>query len=138
MSQDSPSHFSLLKDLLGDGLELLLVRAKMARVDLLGFKDALLKIIVCGISAVVVFFLGVICLLFALNAVLSPTAKIWVFFGLVLLAVIVIATLAAMILTALQGQQTFLKTTLEDLQDDLSYIRGHKHYGDIEIEELEK
>lgn len=138
MSRNHPSHFSLLKDLLGDGLELLLVRAKLARVDLLGFKDALLKIILCAIAVVVVAFLGVICLLFALNAVLSPVAKIWVFFGLVALAVIVLTSLVAMILNALQSQQAFLKTTLDDLQDDLAYIRGQKNYGDIHIEELEK
>ncbi|AUZ05907.1 MULTISPECIES: phage holin family protein [Vitreoscilla] len=138
MSKDHPSQFSLLKDLLGDGLDLLLIRAKMARVDLLGFKDALLKIILCAIAAVVVAFLGIICLLFALNAVLSPVAKIWVFFGLVGLALIVVASLTAMILNALQSQQAFLKTTLDDLQDDLAYIRGQKNYGDIHIEELEK
>ena len=138
MSDLDKSQFSLLKELLGDGVSLLLVRAKMARVDLLGLKEALIKVVACAVVALVVFFLGFICLLFGLNAVLSPTAKIWVFFGLSVLALVVIATLVAMVLNALQQQQSCLKNSLDGLQDDLAYLRGQKRYSDINIEELEK
>lgn len=137
MGQSNKSQFSLLKDLSAYAAELLLVRLKMARVDLLGIKDALVQTLIAAIAIVVVFFLGFICLLFGLNAVLGPVAKIWVFFGLAVLALVVIASLVAMILNALQGQQDSFKSTLDGLQDDIAYLRGQKRYTDIEIEELE-
>lgn len=137
MRDKEHSQMSLLKDLVGYGLEIFLIRAKMARVDLLGFKDAIIKILICALGIMVVFFLGFICFLFGLNAVLSPEAKIWVFFGLAGLALVAIIGSVVIIMNALESQQHCLSSTLNGLQDDLAYLQGKKHINDIHIKEFE-
>ncbi len=91
MSGTEKSQISLLKEMLGNVVELLLVRLQMARVDILDLKNTLIKVLLSAIAALVLFLLGFICFLFGLNAVLSPLAKIWVFFGLAVVSLLVIA-----------------------------------------------
>ena len=136
MSGNEKSQISLLKEMFGNVLELILFRLQMARVDILGLKNALLKVLIAAIAALILFLVGFLCLLFGLNAVLSPTAKIWVFFGLAVMCLVVIVGLVFMVLSALKGQQSCLQSTLKGLQDDMAYIRGEKRYSDIDIEEL--
>ena len=137
MAGQEKSQISLLKEMFGDVVELLLVRAQMARVDILSLKSAIIKVLLSAITALVLFLLGFICFLFGLNAVLSPIAKIWVFFGLAATSLAAIAVLIMNALSALKGQQACMQSTLRGLQDDVAYIRGDKHYSDIEIKELE-
>ena len=137
MSGQEKSQISLLKEMLGNVVELLLVRLQMARVDILDLKNTLIKVLLSTVSALILFLLGFICLLFGLNAVLSPLAKIWVFFGLAVLSLMVIGLLVMNALSALKGQQACLQSTLKGLQDDVAYIRGDKRYSDIEIKELD-
>ncbi len=137
MSGQEKSQISLLKEMLGNVVELLLVRLQMARVDILDLKNILIKVLLSTVAALILFLLGFICLLFGLNAVLSPLAKIWVFFGLAVLSLLVIGLLVMNALSALKGQQACLQSTLKGLQDDVAYIRGDKRYSDIEIKELD-
>ena len=137
MSGQEKSQISLLKEMFGDVVELLLVRLQMARVDILDLKNTLIKVLLSTVAALILFLLGFICLLFGLNAVLSPLAKIWVFFGLAVLSLLVIGLLVMNALSALKGQQACLQSTLKGLQDDVAYIRGDKRYSDIEIKELD-
>jgi uncharacterized membrane protein YqjE len=137
MSGQEKSQISLLKEMLGNVVELLLVRLQMARVDILDLKNTLIKVLLSTVAALILFLLGFICLLFGLNAVLSPLAKIWVFFGLAVLSLLVIGLLVMNALSALKGQQACLQSTLKGLQDDVAYIRGDKRYSDIEIKELD-
>ena len=137
MSGQEKSQISLLKEMLGNVVELLLVRLQMARVDILDLKNTLIKVLLSTVAALILFLLGFICLLFGLNAVLSPLAKIWVFFGLAELSLMVIGLLVMNALSALKGQQACLQSTLKGLQDDVAYIRGDKRYSDIEIKELD-
>ncbi len=137
MSGQEKSQISLLKEMLGNLVELLLVRLQMARVDILDLKNTLSKVLLSTVAALILFLLGFICLLFGLNAVLSPLAKIWVFFGLAVLSLLVIGLLVMNALSALKGQQACLQSTLKGLQDDVAYIRGDKRYSDIEIKELD-
>ena len=137
MSGQEKSQISLLKEMLGNVVELLLVRLQMARVDILALKNTLIKVLLSTVAALILFLLGFICLLFGLNAVLSPLAKIWVFFGLAVLSLLVIGLLVMNALSALKGQQACLQSTLKGLQDDVAYIRGDKRYSDIEIKELD-
>ena len=137
MSGQEKSQISLLKEMLGTVVELLLVRLQMARVDILDLKNTLIKVLLSTVAALILFLLGFICLLFGLNAVLSPLAKIWVFFGLAVLSLLVIGLLVMNALSALKGQQACLQSTLKGLQDDVAYIRGDKRYSDIEIKELD-
>ena len=137
MAGQEKSQISLLKEMLGNVVELLLVRLQMARVDILDLKNTLIKVLLSTVAALILFLLGFICLLFGLNAVLSPLAKIWVFFGLAVLSLLVIGLLVMNALSALKGQQACLQSTLKGLQDDVAYIRGDKRYSDIEIKELD-
>lgn len=137
MSGTEKSQISLLKEMLGNVVELLLVRLQMARVDILDLKNTLIKVLLSAIAALVLFLLGFICFLFGLNAVLSPLAKIWVFFGLAVVSVLVIAVLIMRVLSGLKDQQACLQSTLKGLQEDVAYIRGDKRYSDIEIKELD-
>ncbi len=137
MSGQEKSQISLLKEMLGNVVELLLVRLQMARVDILDLKNTLIKVLLSTVAALILFLLGFICLLFGLNAVLSPLAKIWVFFGFAVLSLLVIGLLVMNALSALKGQQACLQSTLKGLQDDVAYIRGDKRYSDIEIKELD-
>ena len=137
MSGQEKSQISLLKEMLGNVVELLLVRLQMARVVILDLKNTLIKVLLSTVAALILFLLGFICLLFGLNAVLSPLAKIWVFFGLAVLSLMVIGLLVMNALSALKGQQACLQSTLKGLQDDVAYIRGDKRYSDIEIKELD-
>ena len=137
MSGTEKSQISLLKEMFGNVVELLLVRLQMARVDILDLKNTLIKVLLSAIAALVLFLLGFICFLFGLNAVLSPLAKIWVFFGLAVVSLLVIAVLIMRVLSGLKDQQACLQSTLKGLQEDVAYIRGDKRYSDIEIKELE-
>lgn len=137
MSGTEKSQISLLKEMLGNVVELLLVRLQMARVDILDLKNTLIKVLLRAIAALVLFLLGFICFLFGLNAVLSPLAKIWVFFGLAVVSLLVIAVLIMRVLSGLKDQQACLQSTLKGLQEDVAYIRGDKRYSDIEIKELD-
>ena len=137
MSCQEKSQISLLKEMLGNVVELLLVRLQMARVDILDLKNTLIKVLLSTVAALILFLLGFICLLFGLNAVLSPLAKIWVFFGLAVLSLLVIGLLVMNALSALKGQQACLQSTLKGFQDDVAYISGDKRYSDIEIKELD-
>ena len=137
MSGTEKSKISLLKEMLGNVVELLLVRLQMARVDILDLKNTLIKVLLSAIAALVLFLLGFICFLFGLNAVLSPLAKIWVFFGLAVVSLLVIAVLIMRVLSGLKDQQACLQSTLKGLQEDVAYIRGDKRYSDIEIKELD-
>ena len=137
MSGTEKSQISLLKEMLGNVVELLLVRLQMARVDILELKNTLIKVLLSAIAALVLFLLGFICFLFGLNAVLSPLAKIWVFFGLAVVSLLVIAVLIMRVLSGLKDQQACLQSTLKGLQEDVAYIRGDKRYSDIEIKELD-
>ena len=74
MAGQEKSQISLLKEMFGDVVELLLVRAQMARVDILSLKSAIIKVLLSAIAALVLFLLGFICFLFGLNAVLSSIA----------------------------------------------------------------
>lgn len=137
MSGTEKSQISLLKEMLGNVVELLLVRLQMARVDILDLKNTLIKVLLSAIAALVLFLLGFICFLFGLNAILSPLAKIWVFFGLAVVSLLVIAVLIMRVLSGLKDQQACLQSTLKGLQEDVAYIRGDKRYSDIEIKELD-
>ena len=137
MSGTEKSQISLLKEMFGNIAELLLVRLQMARVDILDLKNTLIKVLLSAIAALVLFLLGFICFLFGLNAVLSPLAKIWVFFGLAVVSLLVIAVLIMRVLSGLKDQQACLQSTLKGLQEDVAYIRGDKRYSDIEIKELD-
>ncbi|MBP6116209.1 MAG: phage holin family protein [Neisseriaceae bacterium] len=110
--------------LLSNGLDLLFVRVQMARLEMQQHKDNLVAIVVslilvglCALVAAVGFLLG-------LNAVLPPVAKIWVFFGLAVVAVVVMVWLLVGINARKRNQKQLLSDTLLELKNDLSTLKG--------------
>lgn len=110
--------------LLGNVLDLLFVRVQMARLEMQAHKENLVanvvSLILVGVSALVV----VVCLLLGLNAVLPPLAKIWVFFGLAALALIIMLVLLKGMMTRQKQQKLLLSDTLVELKNDLSTLKG--------------
>ncbi len=110
--------------LLGNVLDLLFVRVQMARLEMQAHKENLVanvvSLILVGVSALVV----VVCLLLGLNAVLPPLAKIWVFFGLAALALIIMLVLLKGMMARQKQQKLLLSDTLVELKNDLSTLKG--------------
>ncbi|MBP6562237.1 MAG: phage holin family protein [Neisseriaceae bacterium] len=110
--------------LLSNVLDLLFVRVQMARLEMQEHKDNLVanvvSLILVGISALV----AVVCLLLGLNAVLPPVAKIWVFFGIAVVALAVMLWLLSGISARKQDQKQLLSDTLLELKNDLSMLKG--------------
>lgn len=66
----------VLKVWLTHGSELLWIRARMLRLDAIEQIKSILLLITALLFTAVLFFLGFLTLLFALNVVLTPQAKI--------------------------------------------------------------
>ncbi|AEY01252.1 hypothetical protein GU3_07480 [Oceanimonas sp. GK1] len=119
-----------LRDVLDTVIELLFVRFRMARIEFIAQKERMVRLGVLALSAVALFFMAFISLLFGLSEVLSPAARVWVFFGLAagLLLGMLWACLA--MIRNLAGQRRFLEQTLKDVQEDVAYLRGQRDMSD--------
>ncbi|XDZ50906.1 phage holin family protein [Neisseriaceae bacterium CLB008] len=110
--------------LLSNVLDLLFVRVQMARLEMQTHKDNLVanvvSLILVGISALI----GVVCLLLGLNAVLPPLAKVWVFFGVAVVALLVMVWLLVGMNARKRDQKQLLSDTLVELKNDLSTLKG--------------
>ncbi|MBP6344819.1 MAG: phage holin family protein [Neisseriaceae bacterium] len=110
--------------LLSNVLDLLFVRVQMARLEMQTHKDNLVanvvSLILVGISALI----GVVCLLLGLNAVLPPLAKVWVFFGVAVAALLVMVWLLVGMNARKRDQKQLLSDTLVELKNDLSTLKG--------------
>ena len=112
-----------LKIWLTYGTELLWIRLRMLRLDTIAQLQSIIVLMVLVVLAGVMFFLGFISLLFGLNTVLSPQAKVWVFFGLAILFLLLILLLTILIIKLLRKQSQFMTKTLDAMSEDLSYLR---------------
>lgn len=122
-----------LKIWLTYGTELLWIRLRMLRLDAIAQLQSIIVLMVLVVLAGVMFFLGFISLLFGLNTVLSPQAKVWVFFGLAILFLLLILLLTILIIKLLRKQSQFMTKTLDAMSEDLSYLRHtgkHKANGE--------
>ena len=112
-----------LKIWLTYGTELLWIRLRMLRLDAIAQLQSIIVLMVLVVLAGVMFFLGFISLLFGLNTVLSPQAKVWVFFGLAILFLLLILLLTILIIKLLRKQSQFMTKTLDAMSEDLNYLR---------------
>lgn len=112
-----------LKIWLTYGTELLWIRLRMLRLDAIAQLQSIIVLMVLVVLAGVMFFLGFISLLFGLNTVLSPQAKVWVFFSLAILFLLLILILTILIIKLLRKQSQFMIKTLDAMSEDLSYLR---------------
>lgn len=113
-----------VKAIISQGSDLLMLRTRMLVLDLQeqlsGLVGILAGIAIAAISALV----ALLALMFGLNAVLPPQAKIWVFFGIALLGIVIAAVLLLRIPGTLKRNSNRLGQTLQDMQDDLFRLRG--------------
>ena len=124
-----------LKELVHTVTELLFVRFKMARIEFVAQKERMVRLGMLALMAVFLFFMSYISLLFGLNLVLSDSAKLWVFFGLSALLLLLVCWVCWSIARNLASQRRFLADTLHELQEDVAYIQGKKTMSDWSLKD---
>ncbi|WP_239351389.1 phage holin family protein [Snodgrassella communis] len=116
-----------LKIWLTYGSELLWIRVRMLRLDAIAQLQSIIALLVLIMLAGLMFFLGFISLLFGLNTLLTPQAKIWVFFGIAILFLLLILLMSIAIIKLLRKQSQFMTETLAAMNEDINYL---KHTSD--------
>ncbi len=124
-----------LKELLHTITELLFVRFKLARIEFVAQKERMVRLGILALAAVFLFFMSYISLLFGLNLVLSHSAKLWVFFGLSAVLLLLMCWAFWSIARNLASQRRFLAETLHELQEDVAYIQGKKTMSDWSLKD---
>ncbi|MCC4263715.1 phage holin family protein [Oceanimonas baumannii] len=119
-----------LKEVLDTIIELLFVRFRLARIEFIAQKERMVRLGILALTAVALFFMAFISLLFGLNEVLSPAARVWVFFGLVVVLLVGMLAACLAMVRNLAGQRRFLEQTLKDVQEDVAYLRGQRDMSD--------
>ncbi|PIT06665.1 hypothetical protein BGI40_06730 [Snodgrassella communis] len=109
------------------GSELLWIRVRMLRLDAIAQLQSIITLLVLIMLAGLMFFLGFISLLFGLNTLLTPQAKIWVFFGIAILFLLLILLMSIAIIKLLRKQSQFMTETLAAMNEDINYL---KHTSD--------
>ncbi|PIT45477.1 hypothetical protein BHC46_09820 [Snodgrassella alvi] len=109
------------------GSELLWIRVRMLRLDAIAQLQSIIILLVLIMLAGLMFFLGFISLLFGLNTLLTPQAKIWVFFGIAILFLLLILLMSIAIIKLLRKQSQFMTETLAAINEDINYL---KHTSD--------
>lgn len=116
-----------LKIWLTYGSELLWIRVRMLRLDAIAQLQSIITLLVLIMLAGLMFFLGFISLLFGLNTLLTPQAKIWMFFGIAILFLLLILLMSIAIIKLLRKQSQFMTETLAAMNEDINYL---KHTSD--------
>lgn len=124
-----------LKELLHTVTELLFVRFKMARIEFVAQKERMVRLGILAFVAVMLFLMSYISLLFGLNVVLSPESKVWVFFALSAIMLLLMVWAFWTISRNLASQRQFLTKTLHELQEDVAYVQGKKTMADWSLKE---
>ncbi|PIT19736.1 hypothetical protein BGI35_10010 [Snodgrassella communis] len=109
------------------GSELLWIRVRMLRLDAIAQLQSIIALLVLIMLAGLMFFLGFISLLFGLNTLLTSQAKIWVFFGIAILFLLLILLMSIAIIKLLRKQSQFMTETLAAMNEDINYL---KHTSD--------
>ncbi len=135
MNTHARSRYALWKDSINTGLDLLGLRLQMARLEFVAYKQNLYRAVLWVIFSVVLFFLGFICLLFGLNQVLSPEAKVWVFFGLALASFGAVGLMLHSVWRYIHDEKNFMRDTVQGLNEDLAYLRGQRQFRDLNLKE---
>lgn len=105
------------------GSKLMWIRAQMLRLDAIAQIKSIVLLIFALIFSGIFFFLGFLTLLFALNSILSPQAKIWTFFGITGLLLLLIIIFGIFIIKLWQKQSQFMIETLSAINEDISYLK---------------
>ncbi|SSY80886.1 phage holin family protein [Alysiella crassa] len=112
------------KTLLSQGSDLLLLRLRLLHLDANAQLANIIKILVAVLVAAVLLLVGLIALMFALNAIVSPEMKLWVFGGMMVACVLVCVILLCWAVHLWRSSSTRVGDTLHALQDDLRLLKG--------------
>ncbi|KPN70917.1 phage holin family protein [Neisseria sp. 83E34] len=120
-----------IKNIFGQSIHLLLLRLRVLRLDVEEQAAGILKIFAMIMAAAVCCLVGLTALLFGLNTVLSAEAKIWTFFGIAGVALLLVLCLILQIPGIWRSGSEKVSQTFQDMQEDLAYLndkaeRGHK------------
>ena len=124
MEMSLGQNITYFKNLTNQGIDLMLLRLQILSLDLTAQVGSLIKVVAVILLSTALFLLGMISLLFGLNSVLTPEAKIWVFFGISGLSLLIIIGLFSWVNTAWQHRGNQVAETLRDIQQDIAYLRG--------------
>lgn len=112
------------KTLLNQGSELLLLRLRILALELNAQAGNAVKVIAVIIFAAVLLLVCLISLLFGLNSILEPQARIWFFFGFAAVLFFIVIGLLFWCISSWKNQGGQLLGTLQDMQQDFAYLRG--------------
>lgn len=110
----------------GYGVDLLWIRVRLLRLDIVEQIRSIILLIAAMLSACMVFFLGIITLLFALNSFLSVTAKIWAFSIMALIFLLLLVILVICMIKLWRQQGHFMEETLQAMHEDFNYLHQHR------------
>lgn len=113
-----------LKNIMTQGADLFLLRLRILHLDIGEQAASVLKILALMAVAAIFFLIALIAVLFGLNTVLSPIAKIWVFFGTAGVAALLVVCLLWQIPRVWRTGSEGVGRTLQDMRDDLAHLSG--------------
>lgn len=113
-----------IKNVVTTTLELAHTRLEMARIELVQQKNYLVATLIILFSLFILFLVGFISLLFALNAYFPEETKITVFFSISAVVFFLILILTVMLLKTLKKQSGFMTTTLDEISKDITALKS--------------
>ncbi|MCS4533538.1 phage holin family protein [Neisseria montereyensis] len=116
--------FSHMQILLNQGADLLVLRLRMLQIDLSEQAATIVKIFASVVFMGALFVLSMISLLLGLNYVLDDQAKIWVFFGITVVCLLIIIFMVSWAVSSWKQRNAQVVATLRDIQEDLAYLSG--------------
>ena len=114
-----------IRFLINQGVDLLLLRLQILGIDLSGQATGFIKITAALLAGSVLLLAALVSLFFGLDAVLPVNIKIWVFFGLPVLLLLIAWFLLARALSGWRQAGVQVASTLADMRRDLDTLRGH-------------
>ncbi len=129
------SKVGLIKSMVANVLELFSIRLELARLDTVSMLQDMVKIGLYALIAVFLFIAAFVSLLFGLDALLSPVAKLWVFFGFAVLLLVLVVYLLLRIRSLINAQGNFLADSVQGFREDLSFVRGERQFEDLNFSE---
>ena len=114
-----------IRFLINQGADLLLLRLQILGIDLSGQATGFIKITAALLAGSVLLLAALVSLFFGLDAVLPVNIKIWVFFGLPVLLLLIAWFLLARALSGWRQAGVQVASTLADMRRDLDTLRGH-------------
>lgn len=118
------SQIKTLKIWLNHGTKLAQLRLKILRLDAPLQIQHLTSMIISGSIILTLLPLLIISLLFGLNTVLATSTKIWVFFGISIISLLLIIILILKIIQSARQQKEYLSQLLQDIEQDIHYLNG--------------